>query len=49
MGRNMQGAQFTSDEFTGVLKNKDIRISMDGSCWIDNVFVESLWWSVNYK
>ena len=35
-----QGSQFTSEEFTGVLKRHDIRISMDGKGrWVDNVFV----------
>ena len=45
-----QGAQFTCDEFTGVLKQHDIKISMDGKGrWIDNVFVERLWRSVKYE
>ena len=45
-----QGSQFTSAEFTGVLKAHDIRISMDGKgCWRDNVFVERLWKSVKYE
>jgi putative transposase len=44
-----QGSQFTSAEFTGVLKANDIRISMDGKGrWIDNVFVERLWRTVKY-
>ena len=44
-----QGSQFTSAEFTGVLKAHDIRISMDGKGrWVDNVFVERLWRSVKY-
>ena len=39
-----QGSQFTSEEFTGVLLGKGIRISMDGKgSWRDNVFVERLW------
>ena len=39
-----QGAQFTSEVFTGMLKNHGIRISMDGKGrWVDNVFVERLW------
>jgi putative transposase len=38
-----QGSQFTSDEFTDVLKDHKIRISMDGrGRWFDNVFVERL-------
>jgi putative transposase len=45
-----QGAQFTSEAFTGVLKNHDIQISMDGKGrWVDNVFVERLWRSVKYE
>jgi len=45
-----QGSQFTSEEFTGVLKTHDIRISMDGKGrWVDNVFVERLWRSVKYE
>lgn len=45
-----QGSQFTSDEFTRVLKNHYIRISMDGKGrWIDNVFIERLWRSVKYQ
>jgi len=45
-----QGSQFTSADFTDVLKNNDIRISMDGKGrWIDNVFVERLWRSVKYE
>lgn len=45
-----QGSQFTSDEFTGVLKAHQIRISMDGRgrCH-DNIFVERLWWTVKYE
>ncbi len=45
-----QGSQFTSAEFTGLLKAQGIRISMDGKgCWRDNVFVERLWRSVKYE
>jgi putative transposase len=45
-----QGAQFTAEEFTRVLKQQDIRISMDGrGRWIDNVFIERLWRSVKYE
>jgi putative transposase len=45
-----QGSQFTSQDFTGVLKQHDIRISMDGKGrWVDNVFVERLWRSVKYE
>jgi putative transposase len=45
-----QGSQFTSIEFTGLLKDNLIKISMDGKgCWRDNVFVERLWKSVKYE
>lgn len=45
-----QGSQFTSLAFTEMLKENNIRISMDGKgCWRDNVFVERLWRSVKYE
>ncbi|GMV50771.1 MAG: transposase [Nitrospira sp.] len=45
-----QGCQFTSQEFTGLLKDHGIQISMDGKgCWCDNVFVERLWKSITYE
>ncbi len=45
-----QGSQFTSMAFTDVLKNHDIKISMDGKGrWMDNVFVERLWRSLKYE
>lgn len=45
-----QGAQFTSDAFTRVLRAADIAISMDGrGRALDNVFVERLWRSVKYE
>ncbi len=45
-----QGVQFTSEDFTEVLKARGIRISMDGRgrC-LDNVFVERLWRSLKYE
>jgi putative transposase len=44
-----QGSQFTSDDFTRLLKDNGIRISMDGKgCWRDNVFVERLWRTIKY-
>jgi len=44
-----QGSQFTSLEFTNILKAHDIQISMDGKgCWRDNVFVERLWKTIKY-
>ena len=45
-----QGSQFTSTDFTKVLKKAEIAISMDGrGAWRDNVFVERLWRTVKYK
>ena len=42
-----QGCQFTSLEFTGLLTQHGIQISMDGTgCWRDNVFVERFWKSI---
>jgi len=45
-----QGAQFTSDEFTKMLRDHGIEISMDGRgrCH-DNIFVERLWWTVKHE
>lgn len=45
-----QGSQFTSNDFTKVLKTNKVEISMDGKgrC-IDNIFVERLWRSVKYE
>ena len=45
-----QGAQFTSEEFTGTLSAAGVRISMDGKGrWMDNVFIERLWRSLKYE
>lgn len=45
-----QGSQFTSEAFTGMLKEHRIRISMDGKGRaLDNIFVERLWRSVKYE
>ncbi len=45
-----QGSQFTSYDFTGVLKTAEITISMDGRgrC-MDNIFIERLWRSLKYE
>ena len=45
-----QGCQFTSNLFTDILKEADIKISMDGKgrC-LDNVFIERLWRSLKYE
>lgn len=45
-----QGVQFTSREFTGMLKSHDVAISMDGKGRaIDNVMIERLWRTVKYE
>jgi putative transposase len=45
-----QGAQFTSQAFTGRLQAREIAISMDGrGRALDNIFVERLWRSVKYE
>jgi len=45
-----QGSQFTSEAFTGRLKEEGIGISMDGKGrWRDNVFVERVWKSIKYE
>ena len=45
-----QGSQFTSFDFTGVLKGAEVAISMDGRgrC-MDNIFIERLWRSLKYE
>lgn len=45
-----QGSQFTDQEFTRRLLERDVRVSMDGKgrC-MDNVFVERLWRSLKYE
>ena len=45
-----QGSQFTSLEFTDLLKSHGIQISMDGKgCWRDNVVIERFWRTVKYE
>jgi putative transposase len=45
-----QGSQFTSFQFTNILKDQGIRISMDGKGrWMDNIFIERLWRSLKYE
>ena len=45
-----QGVQFTSNEFTSLLEEKGIQISMDGKGRaLDNIFVERLWRTVKYE
>ena len=45
-----QGSQFTSLEFTAVLNDAGVAISMDGRgrC-MDNIFIERLWRSLKYE
>ena len=44
-----QGSQFTSQEFTQVLQDRGVKISMDGKGrYADNIFVERLWRTVKY-
>jgi putative transposase len=45
-----QGAQFTSNAFTQVLKDNHVAISMDGRgrCQ-DNILVERLWWTLKHQ
>ncbi|MGO3806896.1 MAG: IS3 family transposase [Sphingobacterium sp.] len=45
-----QGSQYTSDIHIKVLKDNNIKISMDGrGRAIDNIFIERLWRSVKYE
>ena len=45
-----QGSQFTSEEFTGILKKHNIRINMAGKgSYNDNLFIERLWRTVKYE
>ena len=45
-----QGSQFTSEEYTMILQQKNVQISMDGRgrCF-DNIFTERLWRTVKYE
>ena len=45
-----QGSRYTSKDFTDILKDNGIDISMDGrGRALDNVFVERLWRTVKYE
>jgi len=45
-----QGAQFTGEDFTGLLEQHGVRISMDGKGrYSDNLFIERLWRTVKYE
>ena len=45
-----QGSQFTSKDFTQILLQAEVKISMDGRgrCF-DNIFIERLWRSLKYE
>lgn len=45
-----QGCQYTADEFTRVLLEAEVRISMDGRGRVfDNIMIERLWRTVKYE
>jgi putative transposase len=45
-----QGAQFTSQAFTGLLEQHGVRVSRDGKGrYTDNLFIERLWRSLKYE
>jgi putative transposase len=45
-----QGSQFTGFAFTSVLRDAEVRISVDGrGRWMDNVSIERLWRSLKYE
>ena len=45
-----QGSQFTSQDFTDLLKSAGVRISMDGKGrWMDNIFIERIWRALKYE
>jgi len=45
-----QGAQFTAQAYTSLLKDAGVQISMDGrGRYLDNIFIERLWRSLKYE
>ena len=45
-----QGCQYTSKNFTNILINNDIKISMDSvGRWADNIIVERFWRTLKYE
>lgn len=45
-----QGSQFTSPVFINMLKNNEIKISMDGKGRaLDNIFIERFWRTIKYE
>jgi putative transposase len=46
--KGVQGSQFTSAAFAGALLKAGVAVSRDGrGRWMDNVFIERLWRSLN--
>jgi putative transposase len=45
-----QGAQYTSPGFIDAVESAGVEVSMDGrGRWLDNRFIERLWWSTKYE
>jgi putative transposase len=45
-----QGSQFTSPQYTGLLEEAGVQISMDGrGRFVDNIFTERLWRTIKYE
>ena len=45
-----QGSHFTSEKYTNILKEADVRISMDGkNRAVDNIFIERFWRTLKYQ
>ena len=45
-----QGAQFTSPGYLDAVESAGVEVSMDGrGRWLDNRFIERLWWSTKYE
>ena len=45
-----QGAQYTSPGYIDAVESAGVEVSMDGrGRWLDNRFIERLWWSTKYE
>jgi putative transposase len=45
-----QGSQFTSPGYIDAVESAGVQVSMDGrGRWLDNRFIERLWWSAKYE
>ena len=45
-----QGSQFTSNDFTKILIDQEIQVSMDGKGRaLDNIFIERFWRTIKYE